>query len=230
MLASDEFQNDRAPGPAVMKTDELISLLSAGNREVDTARLRRLTWLGALAALVLTAAIVVTTIGTRRDLSQAMLTMPVIAKFAFGASIAAISLMLFQRSLRPGLPTRRLLPLIAIPVGLVIVWAALTLIQAPPEQRPLLTFGRYWVSCLIYVPLYALCPLAMLALLARHGAPVDRGLTSLLAGFASGGLAAVAYALHCPDDTVPFLATWYTAAVLISAAFATLALPRLLRW
>ena len=38
------------------------------------------------------------------------------------------------------------------------------------------------------------------------------------------------YALHCPDDTVPFLATWYTLAIAISATVATLALPRLLRW
>ncbi|SFD52788.1 hypothetical protein SAMN05428997_13164 [Bosea sp. CRIB-10] len=213
-----------------MKTDELISLLSAGNRQVDTARLRRMTWLAGLAALVLTAAIVVMTIGARRDLSQAMLTLPVIAKFVFGASVAAISLTLFQRSLRPGLPTRRLLPLVAIPIGLVGAWAALTLFQAPPEQRTMLIVGRHWVDCLVYVPLFALCPLAILASLARHGAPVDRGLTSLLAGLASAGLAAVAYALHCPDDTVAFLATWYTAAVLIAAAFATVALPRLLRW
>jgi hypothetical protein len=213
-----------------MQTDDLISLLSASNQPVDTGWLRRATWLGALGALMLTAVLVVSTLGARRDLAGALMTVPVIAKFLFGFSLAAIALTLFQRSLRPGTRARPLLPLVALPVGFVVVWAAVTLLQAPPEQWSVLTFGRNWRSCLINVPLLALCPLAILALLARRGAPVDGRLTALSAGLASAGLAVMGYALHCPDDTVPFLATWYTLAIAISATVATLALPRLLRW
>lgn len=213
-----------------MQTDDLISLLSASNQPVDTGWLRRATWLGALGALMLTAVLVVSTLGVRRDLVGALTSVPVIAKFLFGSSIALIALTLFQRSLRPGMRARPLLALIALPIVLVVAWAAVTLFQAPPEQWSVLTFGRNWRSCLINVPLLALCPLVVLALLARRGAPVDGRLTSLSAGLASAGLAVMGYALHCPDDTVPFLATWYTLAMAISATVATLALPRLLRW
>ena len=109
-------------------------------------------------------------------------------------------------------------------------WALATLAQAPVEQWSTLTFGRHWRACLIAVPSYAVAPLVILALLARHGAPVDGRLTGLAAGLASGGLSTMAYALHCPDDTIPFLATWYTLAIALVSAVAALLLPRLLRW
>lgn len=213
-----------------MQTDDLISLLSAASQPVDTRWLRRATWLGALGALMLTIVLVASALGVRHNLSDVLMTVPVIAKLAFGASVAAIALTLFERSLRPGTRAQRLLPLIALPVGLVVVWAVFSLLQASPDQWRALTFGRNWRSCLINVPLLALCPLAILALLARRGAPVDGRLTGLAAGLASAGLAVMGYALHCPDDTMPFLATWYTLAIGITAAVATLALPRLLRW
>lgn len=213
-----------------MQTDDLITVMSASSRPVDTGWLRRATWLGALAALAATAGLVLLTLGTRPDLAGAWMTLPVIAKALFGASIAAIALMLFQSSLRPGLKPARRLPVIAIPLLVVAGWALLTLAQAPAEQWNTLIFGRHWQACLIAVPLYALLPLVVLLLLARRGAPVDGALTGACAGLASAGLATVAYSLHCPDDTAPFLATWYTLATAIVTALGALILPRFLRW
>ena len=80
------------------------------------------------------------------------------------------------------------------------------------------------------MPLYALIPFAILFALARRGAPVDSRLTGACAGLASAGLATVAYSLHCPDDAVPFLATWYTIAIAAIAGLGALVFPRLLRW
>lgn len=213
-----------------MQTDELITLMTASHRPVDSGRLRRATWLAAAAALGLTMLLLVLTLGARRDLGTALMTLPVIAKLLFGAGVAAVALVLFEQSLRPGLKPRRLLPLALVPVALIAAFAVLTLAHAPAEHWSALTFGRYWRDCLFNVPLYALLPLFVLLLLARRGAPVDGRLTAACAGLASGGLAAVAYALHCPDDTIPFLATWYTLAIAGVTGFAALALPRLLRW
>lgn len=213
-----------------MKTDELITLMAVSHQPVDTGRLRRGTWLAAAVALALTMALVVGSLGARPDLAEAIATRPVIAKLFYGVGITVIALVLFQQSLRPGLKPRRLFPLMAIPVVLLVAWAVLTLAQVPSEQWGALTFGRYWKSCLIYVSLYALLPLLVLLLPARHGAPVDGRLTGACAGLASGGLAAIAYALHCPDDTIPFLAIWYTIAIALVAGVSTLALPRFLRW
>ncbi len=213
-----------------MQTDDLITLMSASSRPVDTGWLSRATWLGALAALVATAGLVLLTLGSRPDLDGAWMTLPVVAKALFGASIAAIALMLFQSSLRPGLKPARRLPVIALPLLIVAGWALATLVQAPAEQWNALIFGRNWRACLIAVPLYALLPLGLLLMLARRGAPVDGAFTGACAGLAAAGLATVAYSLHCPDDTAPFLATWYTLATAIVTVFGALVLPRFLRW
>jgi hypothetical protein len=82
----------------------------------------------------------------------------------------------------------------------------------------------------VLVPLYALLPLAGLFALARRGAPVRPRLTGLAAGIGAAGLATVAYALHCPEDAVPFLATWYPLAMAVAGGLGALAGPRLLRW
>lgn len=213
-----------------MQTNDLISLMSASARPVDTGWLRRATWLCALVALSASVGLVLLTLGARPDFARAWMTLPVIAKATFGASMAAMALVLFQDSLRPGLKPARRLPFVAVPLLVAAGWALLTLAQAPAEQWNALIFGRYWRACLIAVPLYALLPLAVLLLLARRGAPVDGVLTGACAGLASAGLATVAYSLHCPDDTVPFLATWYTIATVIVAALGALTLPRLLHW
>jgi hypothetical protein len=213
-----------------MQTDDLIAVMTAGQRPVDTGWLRRATWLCALAALTFTALLVLTALGARPDLASAWLTPPVIAKALLGASVASIALVLFQRSLRPGLKPARRLPLVVIPLALVAGWALVTLALAPTEQWSALIFGRYWRACLISVPLYALVPLVILFGLARRGAPVDGRLTGACAGLASAGLATVAYSLHCPDDTAPFLATWYTIAIAVVTGLGALVFPRLLRW
>jgi hypothetical protein len=213
-----------------MQTDDLIAVLSAGQCSVDTGWLRRATWLCALAALALTALLVLLALGARPDLAGAWLTPPVVAKALLGASVASIALVLFQRSLRPGLKPGKGLPLVAIPLALVAGWALVTLALAPTEQWSALIFGRYWRACLISVPLYALVPLVILFGLARRGAPVDGRLTGACAGLASAGLAVVAYSLHCPDDTAPFLATWYMIAIAVVTGLGALVFPRLSRW
>lgn len=213
-----------------MQTDDLIALMSASSQPVDTGRLRRATWLAALAALVATAGLVLLTLGTRPDFANAWMTLPVVAKAMFGAGVAAIALALFQDSLRPGLKPARHLPIILVPLVVAAGWALLTLAQVPAEQWSTLIFGRHWRACLIAVPLYALLPLVVLLWLARRGAPVDGALTGACAGLASAGLATIAYSLHCPDDTAPFLAIWYTLATAIVAALGALILPRFLRW
>ena len=213
-----------------MQTDELIAVMTAGHRPVDTGWLRRATGLCALAALALTVLLVLIVLGPRPDLAGAWSTSPVIAKALLGASVAGTALVLFQRSLRPGLKPGRKLPLVALPVALVVAWALATLTQAPVADWSTLIFGRYWRACLVAVPLYALVPLIVLCGLARRGAPVDGRLTGACAGLASAGLAILAYSLHCPDDTAPFLATWYTIAIAAVTGTGALVFPRFLCW
>jgi hypothetical protein len=213
-----------------MNTDELISLMAAGHRAVDTGWLRRATWLAGGLGLAVTVALVLLMLGTRADLGQAWLSVPVLAKLLLGASVAGISLALFQMSLRPGLKPARRLPLLALPLITVAAWAVWVLAQAPVAQWHALTWGRSWYACLGAVSIFALGPLAILLALARRGAPVERALTGACAGLTSAGLAIVAYALHCPEDSAPFVAAWYTLGIAIVTLLGTFGFSRLLRW
>jgi hypothetical protein len=213
-----------------MKTDDLISLMAAGNQRVDTGWLSRATWFSALVALIATAGLVLLTLGVRHDIASAWMTLAVIAKVLLGASIAAVALSVFQSSLRPGLKPGRLLWLIAVPLGLAAGWAFISLSQAPVDQWGALTFGRSWRACLVAVPVYAICPFVVLLVLARRAAPVNGHLTGLCAGMASAGLATIAYSLHCPDDAAPFLGSWYPLAMAAIAGLGALLFPRVVRW
>lgn len=218
---------DRKPP---MQTHDLISLMAAGHRQVDSAWLGRTTWLAGLGALFLTVLLVLATLGSRRDFAIAWMTTPVLTKAAFGASLAVVALSVFQRSLRPGAKPGKTLWLALLPILLVAGFAVVTLAQAPAESWSGLIFGRNWRACLIAVPLYAVVPLLILIAVARRGAPVDRHLTGAAAGIASAGLAIVGYSLHCPDDAAPFLATWYPIGIATVTALSTLVAPRFLRW
>lgn len=213
-----------------MQTNDLISLIAAGAAPVDTGRLGRLTWLAALLALVAAAGLVLLTLGARPDLAGAWFTPPVLGKLLLGTSVAAITLTLFQSSLRPGLSPQRRVPFVALPVAVILLWAVLVLAGAPRGDWGALTFGRSWLACLVAVPLFGLAPFAALVAVARQGAPTRPRLTGALAGLAAAALATVAYSMHCPEDTVPFIASWYPLAMLAMTALGALLVPRFTRW
>ena len=61
-------------------------------------------------------------------------------------------------------------------------------------------------------------------------APTRPAVAGLLAGLSSGGAAAAAYALYCPDTTASFLLAAYTPGALVPAIAGYLLGPKLLRW
>lgn len=213
-----------------MKTDDFVSLLASDAGHVQPASFARSTGLTALAGLALCASAILAMVGPRIDLAAAAMTPPVLAKFALGASVAGLALIAFQRSLRPGRAAAGPLALVLLPVAAVLAWALAVLTSQPMAAWPALVLGRSWSACLVLVSLYALLPLGLLFALARRGAPVRPRLTGLAAGVGAAGLATLAYALHCPEDAAPFLATWYPLAMAVAGGIGALAGPRLLRW
>jgi hypothetical protein len=49
-------------------------------------------------------------------------------------------------------------------------------------------------------------------------------------GLIAGSVSATAYALHCADDSLPFVALWYGGTILLCTLAGTILGPRLLRW
>jgi len=64
----------------------------------------------------------------------------------------------------------------------------------------------------------------------RQAAPTDLVRAGGFADLISGGVSAMAYALHCTDDSLPFVAIWYDGTI-VPCTFSGAALgPRQLRW
>lgn len=213
-----------------MRTQDLISLMVAGQRPVDTGWLGRATLAAAGASLAAAFALVVATLGPRPDLLSGGVAQASAMKAAFGGAVAVVALWAFLRSLRPGARAAHHLVWLAVPLVAVGLFAAFDLAQAPAGAWSGIVFGRNWLACLIAVPLYALAPLALLIAVAREGAPLRPRLTGIAAGVAAAGLATVAYSIHCPEDAAPFLATWYPLAMAAMGALGALLVPRFVRW
>ena len=64
----------------------------------------------------------------------------------------------------------------------------------------------------------------------RTVAPTDLARAGAFAGLISGGVSAMAYALHCTDDSLPFVAVWYVGTIALCTFAGAIFGPRLLRW
>ena len=213
-----------------MKTDELILLLSNVQQPIDARLLNRLIWVAAVLSLIAVAILVLVTLGPRVDLSVGIALGFVQAKALLGASVALVALLAFERSLRPGQAAGPRLALVALPLAALAIWAGAALAQAPAAQWSEMALGRWWLSCLVALLVYALAPFVAMVGVARQGAPVRPRLTGACAGLASAGLATIAYSLHCPEDSAPFIASWYPLAMACMAALGAMTFPRLVRW
>jgi hypothetical protein len=52
----------------------------------------------------------------------------------------------------------------------------------------------------------------------------------MAAGALAGAIAAAAYALHCNEMALPFLAIWYVLGIAVPTVLGALLAPRWLRW
>lgn len=118
----------------------------------------------------------------------------------------------------------------ALVIAAMLASGAAQILAAAPAARLALWLGQTWKVCsplilLLAMPIYA-CLIAAI----RRLAPTRPGLTGAAAGFAAGALAATLYGLHCPEQAVAFVATWYTLGIAAAAAVGAIIGSRLLRW
>jgi hypothetical protein len=64
----------------------------------------------------------------------------------------------------------------------------------------------------------------------RQAAPTDLRRAGAFAGLVAGGVSALAYALHCTDDSIPFIAVWYGGTIALCTLAGAITGPKLLRW
>lgn len=208
-----------------MSTEDLIRRLAQ-----SPAQRPHFVWTFAIASVLglgVASGVFLASTGARPDLFAAWA--PTLLKISFGL-IAALALgPLIWRAARPNI---RMLETL-VPSAIVVAAAALItvagLIDAPSELRWVLWTGGGAPDCLVRIPLIALPIAAALFVAARRFAPTRLAVAGAALGAGAGALAAIPYSLFCPIDSAPYVATWYTVAVLICGALGAIA-SRLLRW
>ena len=213
-----------------MKTDQLIDMLSTNVEPVQQGRLRKtLVWalvVGGAAAFCLMLA----TVGLRTGVTDGFLPGYLTLKLLFTLSLIGVGAALLERLMRPGQDGRKLFAFVFLPFLVVMCAGLASLIFGQPMAWGRMIFGMQWATCLLCIPLFAVVPFAALIWALRKGAPTNLRRAGAIAGLVAGALGATAYAFHCPDDSVPFIAIWYGTLVALCGAIGASVGPRLLRW
>jgi len=213
-----------------VKTDHLIDALA---RNVEPAEKSR--WGGKLAITIvaglgIAALLVAIGLGVRPDIGAAR--MPVMMKAMFAAFAAAVMLPLVVQLMKPGRPLGWRIGAILVFMGICAVATIIALMGEMPERRWEAWMGGRGSApwCVVLIPILAAPCAALFTWLMRAFAPTQLTLTGAAIGAVSGGIAAMAYAMYCPTDSVAFVATWYAVAIGVCAALGALLGSKILRW
>ena len=212
-----------------MKTDDLISALAADETPPAPAP-RHMLWPavagGALAACIAFFVL----LGPRPDFVQAIETVRFVFKFVVSLALAASAFVALRRAMRPEMGARPLHAALLIAPALLIVALVLEMLAVPASDWAARWIGHNWFYCMTFIPILSLAPLALLLFALHRGASTTPVRTGAIAGLLAGGIGAVFYAAHCPDDSPLFVATWYTIAIGFMTGLGALGGARLLRW
>lgn len=212
-----------------MKTDDLIAILADDLKPARRGMVARWLLLGLVLGTVLSAALMMTSIGPRPDLHAAMQLKAFWVKFVYTLALAGLGYMLVARQARAGQELRNPAMALAVPVAALMVLAGVQL-SAPNANVANLVMGNTWMVCpwlilMLSVPL-TLC----LLLVMRRLAPTRLANAGAAVGLLSGAIAATIYGFHCPEMSAPFLLIWYTLGIAFSAGFGAVLGSRLLVW
>jgi hypothetical protein len=213
-----------------MKTDDLVSILSTNVEVVDRRQVLR-NFAGAIVVGgVVSLALILLMYGLRPGLEGATAWCFLLVKLAFALGVVAFAFFALNKASRPGGDRRTPVALIVLPFVGIVLLAAISLLSAPSSHWERMIVGDEWLECLISIPIIAVVPFAAVIWAVRQAAPTNLTRAGALAGLTAGGISAMAYAFHCTDDSLPFVALWYGGTVAVCTLAGAYLGPRLLRW
>jgi hypothetical protein len=213
-----------------MKTDDLVALLSTNPEPVDRSSVVRTLCVALAAGTIVALGIMLVGLGVRSDLMTAHALIFLAMKLAFAVGIVGLALVYLTRLARPGGERRTPSFLVAMPFLVIVFLAAISLWFAPSSHWNKMIVGDEWLECLLSIPIIAIVPFAIAIWAVRRAAPTNLARTGAFAGLIAGGVSAMAYALHCTDDSLPFVAVWYGGTIVLCTLAGAALGPRLLRW
>jgi len=213
-----------------MKTDDLVAVLSTNVEPVRRGLVGRTISIAVAGAAVVALGIMLAALGLRADLTTTRATIFMLLKIAFALAVIGVAMRYLLRLARPG-AERGMSPLtIVVPFAAIALLGAISLGFAPSSHWDRMILGDEWLECLLSIPIIAIVPFAVVIFAVRRAAPTNLVRTGAVAGLVAGGVSAVVYALHCTDDSLPFVAIWYGATIVLCTLAGAALGPRLLRW
>ncbi|WP_293779083.1 DUF1109 domain-containing protein [uncultured Oxalicibacterium sp.] len=213
-----------------MKTDHLISLLSADVQPVPQHAAEKRMSAAIVASGAVSFAMLLTIYGLRPDLKEVSASLAYWMKMGVPLANALIALAFLFVLAHPGKRAKSGYWVLAVPVFILWGWALLSWSDAEPGTRVALLMGQTWQVCIFNIALLSL-PVGLATLFAlRHLAPTRPALTGAMAGWFAGSVGAGIYALHCPEMAPPFLAVWYVLGMLMPSALMAYIGSRYLKW
>jgi hypothetical protein len=213
-----------------MKTDDLITMLSANVEAVDPRHFRRVFVLAVTAGAIIAIGVTLLTLGSRADFRSPAALGFVCTKLLFAVAVSTLALICLARLARPGGALPMPITLIALPFAGIAGLAAISLSVAPAAHRHTMLLDGEWLECLLSIPILAIVPFVLVVWALRQAAPTHLRSTGAFAGLVAGGLSATGYALHCVGDSLPFVALWYSGTIVLCTLLGAALGPRLLRW
>ncbi len=213
-----------------MRTDELVAMLGTNVERVDRRQVKRTIGVAIALAIVAALGSSVLVLGIRTGLNDIGALTFLVLKVAFSTGVVALTSMYLIRVARPGGERRTPVVLLVLPFVAIMILAAIDLAFAPSSHWNKMVVGDQWVECLLSIPIIAIVPFAAIVWAVRQMAPTDLVRAGALAGLVAGGVSAAGYALHCTDDSLPFVALWYGGTIALCTLVGAMLGPRLLRW
>jgi hypothetical protein len=213
-----------------MKTDDLVALLSTNPEPVDRRLVVRTLCVALAAGSIVALGIALVGLGVRSDLITARALIFLAVKLFFSVGIVSLALVYLTRLARPGGERKTPFFLVAMPFLVIVVLAVISLGLAPSSHWDKMIVGDEWLECLLSIPIIAIVPFAAAIWAVRKAAPTNLARTGAFSGLIAGGVSAMAYALHCTDDSLPFVAVWYGGTIVLCTLAGAALGPRLLRW
>jgi hypothetical protein len=213
-----------------MKTDDLVAMLSTNVEPTGRGLVGRTISVAIAVGAVVALGLMLVGLGVRADLTTARAAVFLLFKVAFALAVLGVAMRYLTTLARPG-AGRGISPLtIAAPFAAIALLGAVSLGAAPSSHWNRMVLGDEWLECLLSIPIIAIVPFAVTIFAVRRAAPTNLVRSGAVAGLVAGGVSAMAYALHCTDDSLPFVAVWYGGTIVLCTLAGAALGPRLLRW